>query len=103
MTSKTVRIRVIGGKTFPEDRQFKYEQAQGDVEKGLLSPVDYFETAGYDSPAEKAKNRVMFDLNKPFAVGIPQEEMSQIAPQPQKILQNCQFLIVTLPLMVKCN
>jgi hypothetical protein len=75
-------VRVIGGKTLPEDRQFKYEQAQGDVEKGLLSPVDYFEIAGYDSPAEKAKNRVVFDLNKPFAVGIPQEELSQIAPQP---------------------
>jgi len=74
-------VRVISGKTLPEDRQFKYEQAQGDVEKGLLSPVDYFETAGYDSPAEKAKNRVVFDLNKPYAVGIPEEEMQKIAPK----------------------
>jgi len=49
--------------------------------KGLLSPVDYFETAGYDSPAEKAKNRVIFDLNRPYAVGIPQEEMAQIVPE----------------------
>jgi|TARA_R100001530_G_scaffold73266_1_gene51669 hypothetical protein len=74
-------VRVISGKTLPEDRQFKFEQAQGDVEKGLLSPVDYFETAGYDSPAEKAKNRVIFDLNRPYAVGIPQEEMAQIVPE----------------------
>ena len=77
-------IRIIGGKTLPEDRQFKYEQAQGDVEKGLLSPVDYFEVAGYEAPAEKAKNRVVFDLNKPFAVGIPEEEMAKIAPKPQE-------------------
>jgi len=77
-------VRVIGGKTLPEDRQFKYEQAQGDVKDGLLSPVDYFEVAGYDSPAEKAKNRVVFDLNKPFAVGIPDEEMAKIAPKPQE-------------------
>ena len=75
-------IRVISGKTLPEDRQFKYEQAQGDVEKGLLSPTDYFETAGYDSPDQKAKNRVIFDLNKPYAVGIPDEEMAKIAPKP---------------------
>ena len=75
-------VRIISGKTLPEDRQFKYEQAQQDVERGLLSPTDYFETAGYDSPAEKAKNRVIYDLNKPFAVGIPDEEMSQIAPKP---------------------
>jgi hypothetical protein len=74
-------IRIIAGKTLPEDRQFKYEQAQADVEKGLLSPTDYFETAGYDSPAEKAKNRVVYDLNKPFAVGIPEEELAEIAPE----------------------
>jgi hypothetical protein len=74
-------VRVISGKTLPEDRQFKFEQAQGDVEKGLLSPVDYFEAAGYDSPAEKAKNRVIFDLNRPYAVGIPQEEMAEISPE----------------------
>jgi len=75
-------VRIISGKTLPEDRQFKYEQAQGDVEKGLLSPVDYFETAGYDSPSDKAKNRVIYDLNKPFAVGIPDAEMEKIAPKP---------------------
>lgn len=74
-------IRIIAGKTLPEDRQFKYEQAQQDVEKGLLSPTDYFERAGYDNPAEKARNRVIYDMNKPFAVGIPKEELAQIAPE----------------------
>ncbi|MAH45448.1 hypothetical protein CMI37_06445 [Candidatus Pacearchaeota archaeon] len=77
-------IRILSGKTLPEDRQFKYEQAQGDFEKGLLSPTDYFEIAGYESPAEKAKNRVIYDLNAPHAVGIPSEELEQIAPQPEE-------------------
>lgn len=77
-------VRVISGKTLPEDRQFKYEQAQGDMDRGILSPTDYFETAGYDSPNEKAKNRVIYDMNKPYAVGIPQEEMSKIAPKPEE-------------------
>jgi len=40
--------------------------------------------AGYDSPNEKAKNRVIFDLNKPYAVGIPEEEMANISPKPQE-------------------
>lgn len=75
-------IRIIGGKTLPEDRQFKYEQAQADVQAGLLSPVDYFETAGYDAPVEKAKNRVVFDMNKPFAVGLTEQELDVIAPEP---------------------
>jgi hypothetical protein len=75
-------VRIISGKTLPEDRQFKYEQAQADMDRGLLSPVDYFEVAGYETPADKAKNRVVYDMNKPFAVGIPEEEMSKIAPKP---------------------
>ena len=77
-------VRVIAGKTLPEDRQFKYEQAQGDVDRGLLSPTDYFEIAGYDSPSDKAKNKVVYDMNKPFAVGIPDEELAKIAPKPEE-------------------
>ena len=73
-------VRIIGGKTLPEDRQFKYEQAQEDVQAGRLSPVDYFHVAGYDAPGEKAKNLVVWEMNKPFAVGMTEEEVSQIAP-----------------------
>lgn len=75
-------VRVIPGKTLPEDRQFKYEQAQKDLELGVLSPVDYLEVAGYDNPAEKARNKVIFDINKPFAVGIDKEKLAEIAPPP---------------------
>lgn len=74
-------VRVIGGKTLPEDRQFKYEQAQADVQNGIISPVDYLEVAGYDSPQEMAKNRVVFDLNRPIAVGITPEELQQLSPE----------------------
>jgi hypothetical protein len=73
-------IKVIGGKTLPEDRQFKFEQAQADVQKGVLSPIDYFEVAGYDQPLEKAQNLVKYQLNPPLAVGIPPEELAQLAP-----------------------
>lgn len=75
-------IRVIGGKTLPEDSQFRYEQAQTDVKDGILSPVDYLEVAGYDSPLEKAKNRVVWDTNKAYAVGMSDEEKKKIAVQP---------------------
>lgn len=73
-------VRIIAGKTLPEDRQFKYEQAQSDVKEGRLSPVDYFEVAGYDAPGEKAKNLVTWTLNQPYAVGMSEEEMQKIAP-----------------------
>lgn len=73
-------VTVIAGKTLPRDDEFKFEQAQKDVQQGLLSPVDYFEVAGYDNPQEKAKNRVVYDINKPKAVGITPEEMQKIAP-----------------------
>ncbi len=55
-------VRIIAGKTLP--------------------PPDYFEAAGYDDPSGKAKNRVVYDMNKPFAVGIPDEELKKIAPKP---------------------
>lgn len=73
-------VRVIAGKTLPEDREFKYEQAQQDMKEGFLSPVDYFTIAGYDNPAEKAKNEVIYKLNPAYAVGLTQQELQQIAP-----------------------
>lgn len=73
-------VKIIAGKTLPEDRQFKWEQAQQDVEKGILSPVDYFEVAGYSDPSQKAKNRVIYTLNPAFAVGLKPEEIAAIAP-----------------------
>lgn len=76
-----IEVRVIGGKSLPEDRQFKYEQAQEDIKNGIISPVDYFETAGYDNPQEKAKNKVVYDLNAPKAVGISDEEMQMLVPE----------------------
>lgn len=73
-------IKIIAGKSLPEDRQFKYEQAQMDVEKGILSPVDYFEEAGYATPDEKARNRVKYNINPAVAVGISEEEMMKLSP-----------------------
>lgn len=78
-----VEIKVLEGKTLPEDRQFKYAQAQEDADKGLLSPVDYFEVAGYDNASDKAKNRVKYDLNPTKAVGMTDEELAEYAPPEQ--------------------
>lgn len=75
-----IEIKVIGGKTLPEDRQFKYEQAQVDAEKGFISPVDYLEIAGYDDPMEKAKNAQAFALNPPIAAGLSPEEVIALTP-----------------------
>lgn len=54
-------VRIIPGKTLPEDKEWRFEMAQKDVELGLIAPVDYFKFAGYESPAELQKNRLEFD------------------------------------------
>ncbi len=68
-------LTVIAGKTLPRDDEFKFEQAQNDVEKGYISPVDYLEIAQYDNSKELAKNAVLYQQNPMEAVGIGQEEM----------------------------
>ncbi len=73
-------VKVFAGKTLPEDRQFKFEQAQADVKDGVLSPVDYFEVAGYDMPDQKAKNAVVYKMNPAVAVGLSPEEIAEISP-----------------------
>lgn len=77
-------IRVIEGKTLPEDRQFKYEQAQADADKGRLANVDYLEIAGYENPTALAKNAVVQQLNPPMAAGMTPEEVQAIAPPQQE-------------------
>ena len=68
-------LTVIAGKTLPRDDEFKFEQAQNDVEKGYISPVDYLEIAQYDNSKELAKNAVLYQQNPMEAVGIGQKEM----------------------------
>jgi hypothetical protein len=76
-------IQVIPGKTLPVDSEFRFERAQKDVQAGIISPVDYFEEAGYVNPKDIAKNAQMFKLNPNIASGITPEEMAELAP-PQK-------------------
>lgn len=75
-------VRVIPGRTLPEDQEFKYERAQADVEKGIISPIDYFKESGYQNPVETAKNAEVYKLNPVKAVGLTDEELAEIAPQP---------------------
>jgi hypothetical protein len=68
-------IKVIAGKTLPQDNEFKWEQAQNDVDAGRLSPVDYFEIAKYDNPRQIAQNAVLYQQNPMEAVGLTDEDM----------------------------
>lgn len=73
-------VTIIAGKTLPVDDEFKFEQAQNDVEKGYISPVDYLDIAQYDNSKELSKNAVKYKINPIVATGITPEEASQIAP-----------------------
>lgn len=68
-------VTIIAGKTLPVDDEFKFEQAQNDVEKGYISPVDYLEIAKYDNAKELSQNAVLYAQNPMEAVGLTDEEM----------------------------
>lgn len=76
-------VKVISGKSLPEDKQFKYARAQADVATGVISPVDYLKDAGYENPSEVAQNAILYQLNPAKATGIPDEEIAQFAQVPQ--------------------
>lgn len=76
-------VRVIAGKTLPEDREFKYEQAQQDVKDGFISPVEYLTIAGYNNPQQTAKDAYMYKVDPIDALGLTDEERQKIpAPLP---------------------
>jgi hypothetical protein len=68
-------IKVIAGKTLPQDNEFKWEQAQGDVDAGRISPVDYLEIANYDNARTLAQNAVLYQQNPMAAVGLTDQQM----------------------------
>ena len=75
-------VRIIPGKTLPEDKQFKMQTAHEDMKDGVLSPEDYYKIAGYDDAKQVAKNLVKWQMNKPLAVGMSQQEIKEFSPQP---------------------
>lgn len=74
-------VTIIAGKTLPVDDEFKFEQAQNDVEKGFISPVDYLQIAQYDNSKELAKNAVAYKINPVVATNISPEEVAKLQPE----------------------
>lgn len=73
-------VRVIAGKTLPEDREFRYEQAQQDVKEGLISPVEYLTIAGYNNPQATAKAAFLYKVDPFNSVGLTEQEKKSIPP-----------------------
>ena len=61
-------VRVIPGKTLPEDRKFKFERAQND--KDVLSMTDYLTEEGYDDPKGMAARAMAFKADPFSATGV---------------------------------
>lgn len=68
-------VTIMAGKSLPRDDEFKFEQAQNDVQNGFISPVDYLKIAQYDNPREMARNAVLYQQNPAVAVGLTPEQM----------------------------
>lgn len=75
------KVTIIAGKSLPVDDEWKFEQAQLDVEKGYISPPDYLQIAKYDNSKELSKNAVTYKINPSVSVGITPEEMQTLSPQ----------------------
>lgn len=75
-------VVVSAGKTLPVDDEFKYQQAQNDVEKGYISPIDYLEIADYDNAKDLAKNAFLYKVAPASQFELSDEEKQSI-PQPQ--------------------
>lgn len=76
-------VKVIPGKSLPEDKQFKFQRAQEDVAKGIIAPIDYFKEANYTDPTGTAQRAVLFGMNPAKLTGIPDEVVAQFAQVPQ--------------------
>jgi hypothetical protein len=73
-------VRVIAGKTLPEDREFRYAQAQEDVKAGIISPITYLEITGYPNPQSTVKEAFMYKVDPWSALAITDEERQKIPP-----------------------
>jgi len=79
-----IQIEIIPGKAIPQDAQFRLQRASEAIQMKLISPIDYFEQAGFDNPKQLAKNALVYQMNPAAAVGMSPEEMAQLAPPPQE-------------------
>ena len=75
-------IRIIPGKTLPEDKVFKMTTAHEDMKEGVIAPEDYYTIAGYDDPKNTAKNLIKYKMNPALAVGMSPEEIKEFSPPP---------------------
>jgi hypothetical protein len=75
-------VQIIPGKMLPEDRVSKMQQAQQDMELGVLAPDDYLQEAGYDDPKSKLKSAVEYKTDPLGYVGIQQPPQQQPQGKP---------------------
>lgn len=81
-------VKVIAGKTLPEDDEYKFEQAQNDVKGGYISPIDYLRIAKYNDYQRLAKNAFLYKVSPFSQFDITDEERMKIPPPlPQSTLR----------------
>lgn len=84
-------VVVSAGKTLPVDDEFKYQQAQNDVEKGYISPVDYLEIADYDNAKDLAKNAFLYKVAPASQFKLTPEEQQEIPQPPMEINKSISY------------
>lgn len=75
-----IQIKVIPGKSLPQDAHFRFQLAQEDYKSKAIDVVTYLEAAGYEDPKQTAKDALAFNTN-PFAfLGFTPEELAALQP-----------------------
>lgn len=90
-------VKIIAGKTLPEDDEFRFLQAQTDVKDGFISPIDYLRIAKYNDSERLAKNAFLYKVSPYSQFDISDEERAKIPPPlPQSTLRE-QIAFTDLP------
>ncbi|MBI4151614.1 hypothetical protein HY496_01475 [Candidatus Woesearchaeota archaeon] len=73
-----ISIKIIPGQVVPEDKIFKIERAQEEVNSGLLSPLDYHREVGKEDPEGITKRLILFKANPAALIQLSEQEKEQL-------------------------
>ena len=80
-----IELRVIPGQVLPDDRFYRSERAFDAAKANLITPLSYFEAAGFDNPMDEAKRLEMYKIN-PFSILDMTDEDIQSLQRAQQLL-----------------
>lgn len=73
-----LEVKIIPGQILPEDKTFKSEKMTEALTAQIVSPLDYFESGGFDNPQKLAKNVEMYKMNPLSILDMTPEDIQKL-------------------------